>query len=167
MPRTVGDMGRPATRGEPLERVMRYIQYDTNGGCWLWDSGITFNGHSHYPIFTLRPGKQERVNRFMYRTHNGPIMRNEIVRHTCDVTLCVNPAHLIVGTHKDNAQDRETRGRSRWAVHGVASHCRYGHPMSGENLRIYGGRRACRECRNERGRQRRARAAATARETTT
>ncbi len=93
---------------------MRYVQYDTNGGCWLWDSGVTSNGWAEYPIFTLRVGKQQRVNRFMYETFKGPIPEGLVVRHTCDVSMCVNPDHLIVGTHKQNAADRDSRGRSWW-----------------------------------------------------
>jgi hypothetical protein len=93
---------------------MRYVQYDTQGGCWLWDSGVTSNGYTEYPIFTLRVGRQQRVNRFMYETFKGEIPPGLVVRHTCDVSLCVNPAHLIVGTHKENAADREARGRSGW-----------------------------------------------------
>lgn len=53
---------------------MRYVQFDPNGGCWLWDSGVTWNGWLHYPIFTLRPGRQQRVSRFMYEHFNGPMV---------------------------------------------------------------------------------------------
>jgi hypothetical protein len=93
---------------------MRYVQFDPFGGCWLWDSGVTRNGWLEYPIFTLRAGRQQRVNRFMYETFSGAIPEGQIVRHTCDVSMCVNPSHLILGTHKDNAADREARGRSGW-----------------------------------------------------
>jgi hypothetical protein len=105
---------RPNLPGTPIERVMRYVVFDTNGGCWLWDSGVTFNGHSFYPVFTLRPGKLMRVARFMFEHFKGPIPPHLIVRHTCDVSMCVNPDHLILGTHKQNAEDRDRRGRNGW-----------------------------------------------------
>jgi hypothetical protein len=29
----------------------------------------------------------------------------EVVRHRCNNRLCINPEHLIAGTHADNLQD--------------------------------------------------------------
>lgn len=139
----------------PLERIMRYVQFDPNGGCWLWDSGVTKNDHLEYPIFTLRVGKQQRVNRFMYEAHHGAIPAGQIVRHTCDVSLCVNPAHLILGSHIDNAADRESRGRSRWAGHTreyepaartFREACAHGHSLLDDNAKVRGDYRTCRAC---------------------
>ena len=38
----------------------------------------------------------------------------EVVMHTCDNPPCYNPDHLVGGTHKENAIDKERKGRGRW-----------------------------------------------------
>jgi len=35
-----------------------------------------------------------------------------VVRHTCDNIKCINPSHLLGGTHLDNMNDRSKRGRT-------------------------------------------------------
>jgi hypothetical protein len=40
------------------------------------------------------------------------ILDGNVVRHSCDEKSCVNPQHLLQGTHGDNARDRELRGRN-------------------------------------------------------
>lgn len=39
-----------------------------------------------------------------------------VVRHTCDNTRCINPAHLIGGSKADNNKDRADRNRSAKSV---------------------------------------------------
>jgi len=36
-----------------------------------------------------------------------------VIRHTCDRPQCCNPAHLLIGTVKDNSDDKMARGRHR------------------------------------------------------
>lgn len=41
----------------------------------------------------------------------GPIPLDMIIRHKCDNPSCINPNHLLIGTHKDNSNDKIERGR--------------------------------------------------------
>jgi hypothetical protein len=39
-------------------------------------------------------------------------IKGQVVRHTCDNRLCVNPEHLVIGSQADNVQDMHERGRA-------------------------------------------------------
>lgn len=59
--------------------------------------------------------KLELLHRVVYIEHNKVTMRSIAglsVRHTCDNPRCINPEHLILGTHADNMRDRAERGRN-------------------------------------------------------
>ncbi|MFF9787209.1 HNH endonuclease [Streptomyces nigrescens] len=49
------------------------------------------------------------AHRFAFLRANGYLP--PVVRHACDVKLCVNPDHLLAGTSKDNSQDMSQRHR--------------------------------------------------------
>lgn len=51
------------------------------------------------------------VHRLSYEIHVDPIPKGRDLRHTCDNPVCVNPRHLILGTHQENMTDRAVRER--------------------------------------------------------
>ena len=60
-------------------------------------------------------GRVERMHRLVLATKLGvhvSELAGKVVRHTCDNPRCVNPEHLVLGTHADNVGDRVQRGRS-------------------------------------------------------
>lgn len=63
-----------------------------------------------------RDGKMRKAHRVAWEESYGPIPDGALVLHTCDNPPCVNPAHLYLGSHSDNAKDRERRGRGRDVV---------------------------------------------------
>ena len=122
--------------------------------CWRW-SGAYFrpsNESGPYGRFCAR-STSTPAHRAAYRFANGAIAPGMVVRHTCDNPACCNPAHLVIGTHADNARDREERGR-RSLYRPLRDTCVHGHALSGENLFIRSdGARGCRSCSNEKHRR--------------
>jgi hypothetical protein len=56
-------------------------------------------------------GGAHRAHRFIYSLFFGPVPPGMVVMHTCDVPGCVNPSHLVVGTHQENMQDKGAKKR--------------------------------------------------------
>jgi hypothetical protein len=82
--------------------------YVNHNNCWICNSHKTKDGQ--YARFR-RNGKEFRIHRFMYEITYGKIPAGMIVRHKCDEPLCINPDHLELGTHADNARDKVSRNR--------------------------------------------------------
>lgn len=94
---------------EKLVRFMRYANpTSTPGECWLW-SGHSRDGR--YGHFTV-DAETVHAHRWIYELVHGPIPAGLLIRHKCDTPRCVNPMHLEVGTHRDNARDMVSRGRN-------------------------------------------------------
>jgi hypothetical protein len=56
-------------------------------------------------------GKTCLAHRVAYEWAYGAIPDGMLVRHKCDNPSCCNPAHLELGTDKDNYSDMVSRGR--------------------------------------------------------
>ena len=82
------------------------IACDPNTGCWLWAGRMSGNG---YGQASGRRGKP--AHRLSYESRHGPIPPGMVIMHRCDTPLCVNPAHLRVGTQADNVRDMYIKGR--------------------------------------------------------
>ena len=91
------------------ERLIARIEFDTNGGCWLWSGATDGYGYGSLGVARGRTGKAYRVS---YATFVGPIPPLAHVLHRCDTPACINPAHLFLGTHRDNMDDMFAKGRN-------------------------------------------------------
>lgn len=106
-------MGRVAlliVSKEYFEFGSKKIEYEIDeNGCFNCLSG-TSQRSGHIGIYA--EGKQYRAHRYIYQKLVGEIPDGYVVRHTCDNPKCINPAHLLTGTHAQNVRDRVERGRS-------------------------------------------------------
>lgn len=99
---------------------------DMHGGdasvCWPWLGTIKEKKGDRRPYFTLG-GKKQLAYRIVFNLMHPdePLQDHEIVRHTCDFSICCNPAHLQRGTHQDNMDDMKSRERHGLTHHAVKS----------------------------------------------
>jgi hypothetical protein len=113
-------------------------------GCWLWTASFTGKTHKYGQI-SVR-GHIWKAHRLAYLLHNGEIPTGLHVRHTCDNPSCVNPDHLLAGTHQDNMRDAVERGRFFVERHNIRTHCYKGHLFTPETVYISKGNRRCKIC---------------------
>lgn len=92
------------------ERIKRFwSNVDKSGECWVWTATLS-KGYGRF----RNDGRYDRASRIAWYLTYGRIPDNFIVCHHCDNPSCVNPNHLFLGTHKDNAQDKVRKGRAQW-----------------------------------------------------
>lgn len=80
-------------------------------GCWEWPKSRQPSG---YGQMTVTPPVVETAHRLSYRWLVGRDIPNGVyVCHSCDNRGCFNPAHLFVGSPKDNIVDMWKKGRQQ------------------------------------------------------
>jgi len=93
-----------------FERWKAKVDMKGPDDCWEWLVAKNKDGYGRF-----RTNKKVTLaHRFSYAHYKNKgqlIPSNLCVCHHCDNPSCVNPNHLFLGTHKDNAQDRDRKGR--------------------------------------------------------
>jgi hypothetical protein len=128
-------------------------------GCWRWVADAR-SARGGYGVFTLAGVDNVLAHRWAFEHWVGPIPDGHYVDHFrypqdgCIGPPCVNPEHLRPATPRENV----LRGDTFAARNAAKTHCKRGHPLSGDNLRIgTRGNRLCRCCARLFARERRAR----------
>lgn len=148
------------TGGPEVERFWRRVNKNGPvpdarpdlGPCWLWTGGLTAHSYGSFACEPRRPNghlSSKGAHRYAYEILVGPVPEGLVLDHLCRVKACVCPEHLEPVTNAENLR----RGAPNVsALNREKTHCDYGHPFSGENLRIRPktGERQCRACMRRR-----------------
>lgn len=94
-----------------INRLWSNVEVSGPDECWNWKRSVYWDGYG-----------KVKIGGVMYQPHRVvKMLETEIpkgleVMHACDNRRCCNPAHLQLGTHKDNMADMVRKGRRRNGV---------------------------------------------------
>ena len=112
-----------------------------DGDCWIWTGAVNNQGYG-----SAAAGGHNRsmlAHRKAYEATRGPIPAGLTIDHLCRQKLCQNVNHMEIVTRAENSR----------RANAEQTHCKKGHPLTGDNLyeqrrgdRIH---RVCRTCQRE------------------
>lgn len=127
----------PKVSATPSQRFWAKVREE--GDCWVWTAYVDkSNGYGKFQL----GGANVYAHRFAYEDMIADIPAGLQIDHLCRNRICVNPYHLEPVTPLVNTR-RSPIG------HASKTHCPQGHAYSGDNLRVWSGRRYCRTCQAE------------------
>lgn len=112
---------------------------DLKGPCHV------FRGGKHRGYGRVWCGKNTLVHVYVWEQTHGPVPGGQVLDHQCRNRACCNVEHLRVVTRKTNV--RENVVGHPWQLGRAKTHCKRGHELSGDNMRMNAsGSRVCKTC---------------------
>lgn len=134
-------MGRNLLQLNSRQTKNLYSKIEVTGFCWLWKGYLNSRGYGQFRV----GNRMLRAHRVVYEHLVGIQPPELVANHLCYVRNCVNPDHLEFITQRENVLYSHSPVRKNFDK----THCKRGHPLSGDNLYIRPcGSRVCRECKN-------------------
>ena len=92
------------------------VDRNSKSPCWIWTGATDKSGYG----YVMWDGKVVRTHRLAYQLHHEVELPRQaptkttrtLVLHTCDNPPCCNPAHLWLGSNKENRDDCISKGRN-------------------------------------------------------
>lgn len=96
--------------GDIATKLFKRSQDNPETGCLEWTAGKDVNGYGRI----WYSGKNRTAHTVSYERWIAEIPVGMHVLHQCDNPCCINPEHLVLGTHADNMRHKSERKR----IHG-------------------------------------------------
>lgn len=89
--------------------VKRFFDKVEKGdNCWNWTANCDKGGYGRFTINR----KNNLAHRVSFEITNKKFITDEMcILHKCDNRKCINPEHLLEGTHQDNMIDKVNKNR--------------------------------------------------------
>lgn len=96
-----------------IKRFFSKVLMDDGEKCWEWQAHKNRFGYGRFDL-RGKDGKwfKRVAHRVAYELFFGDVPDGFELMHKCDNPSCVNPNHLLVGTHSQNMQDCAKKGRN-------------------------------------------------------
>lgn len=94
-----------------VERFHASYIPEPNTGCWFWLGALSKGNSGYGQIMRETSRTYIKAHRYSWLLNFGRIPRGLCVLHKCDVSFCVNPEHLFLGTQADNIYDMVAKNR--------------------------------------------------------
>lgn len=135
-----------------MTKWSRKVPVHPKDECWPWDGAINSCGYGSFRVKDGKAWTSCGAHRVGYEYFRGKVPEGLELDHLCRRRDCVNPWHLEAVEKRVNI----LRGDGAGAKAARKTHCKYGHPLSGDNLVVAKNRkeRICFECRWARNRGR-------------
>lgn len=119
-----------------LSRIKQNVLV-TPEGCWLWLGCLDHKGYGRIK----HKGRSARTHIEAFAAVRGAPPPKTVLDHKCRVRHCCNPEHLEPVSVLENT----LRGEGPTAHKSRQTHCKAGHPLSGDNVYTHP-KRGTREC---------------------
>lgn len=80
-------------------------------GCMPWLKHCNKDGYGEFQFRFNGEKRKILAHRAAYIIVRGDLDESVVLRHECNTRCCINPWHLLPGTHDDNVQDMVSQDR--------------------------------------------------------
>lgn len=109
-----------------VERFWARVQRGDPDECWPWIGDVNAIGYGRLYV----AGARVAAHRLSYELSGEQIPDGLQLDHLCRNRECVNPQHLEPVSSRENT----IRGEGPAGINARKTHCKRGHPLSGDNV---------------------------------